>query len=190
MPYLKVILAGPLHIPPTPRHETFKELAENPATPFKPWIVLVEEVEYLQVGDLKPFLGNISLKVKIIELPPPREVAGGRHKVSEALVGDESGCIYLTLWDDHTLKFEKGNTIQLEKGYVSVHRQSMRLTNGKYGTITKIDEEIPEANTDNNLSDQLVKQKMRKTPRGSNTSDSSNQEARMPKKRRYWHQRR
>lgn len=155
---------------------------------------MLEEVEYLQVGDLKPFLGNISLKVKIIELPVPREVAGGRHKISEALVGDESGCIYLTLWDDHTSKFEKGNTVNLEKGYVSVHRQSMRLTAGKYGTVTKIEDEIPEVNTDNNLSDQLVKEKARRPPRESNNrsgaSDSSNQETRIPRKRKYWHQRR
>ena len=155
---------------------------------------MLEEVEYLLVDDLKPFLGNISLKVKIIELPVPREIAGGRHKISEALVGDESGCIYLTLWDDHTSKFEKGNTVNLEKGYVSVHRQSMRLTAGKYGTVTKIEDEISEVNTENNLSDQLVKEKARKPPRESNNrsgaSGSSNQETRIPRKRKYWHQRR
>jgi replication factor A1 len=147
----------------------------------------------LQVVDLRPFLGDISLKAKIVELPPPREVAGGRHKISEALVGDESGCIYLTLWDDHVSKFEKGNTIQLEKGYVSVHRQSMRLTAGKYGTVTKAEEEIPEVNVDNNLSDKLVEQRSRTRSRGSgnrsNTSESSKSVARTPKKRRYWHQR-
>lgn len=122
-----------------------------------------EEVEYLKVGDLKPYLGKIYLKAKIVEMQEPREVSGGEHRISEALIGDESGCIYLSLWDDNIDAFEVGDTVHVENGYVSVFRESMRLTAGKYGTVTKIDEEIPETNTDNNLSDQQVEQRRRRS---------------------------
>ncbi len=125
-----------------------------------------EEVEYLKVGDLKPYLGKIYLKAKIVEMQEPREVSGGEHRISEALIGDESGCIYLSLWDDNIDVFEVGDTVHMENGYVSVFRESMRLTAGKYGTVTKIDEEIPETNTDNNLSDQQVEQRRRRSYSG------------------------
>jgi len=117
-----------------------------------------EEVEYVKVGDLKPYLGKVYLKAKIVEMREPREVARGEHRVSDVLVGDESGCIYLTLWDNSIDEFEVGNTVHVENGYVSVFNESMRLTAGKYGTITKIDEEISEVNTESNLSDRRVEQ--------------------------------
>jgi len=123
---------------------------------------LSEEVEYVKVGDLKPYLGKVYLKAKIVEMEDPREVSGGEHRISEALVGDESGCIYLTLWDDNIDQFEVGSTVHVENGYVSVFKESMRLTAGKYGTVSKIDEEISEVNADNNLSDQRVEQRQRR----------------------------
>ncbi len=123
-----------------------------------------EEVEYVKVGDLKPYLGKVYLKAKVVEMEEPREVSGGEHRVCEALIGDESGCIYLTLWDDSIDEFEVGNTAHIENGYVSVFKESMRLTAGKFGTVTKIDEEFSEeVNTDNNLSDKQVEQRRRRS---------------------------
>ncbi len=125
-----------------------------------------EEVEYVKVGDLKPYLGKIYLKAKIVEIAETREVSGGEHRVADALVGDESGCILLSLWDDSIDQFETGNTVHVENGYVSVFRESMRLTSGKFGTVTKIEEEISETNTDNNLSDKQVEQRPSRSSRG------------------------
>lgn len=131
-----------------------------------------EEVEYVKVGDLKPYLGKIYLKAKVVEMGEPREVSGGEHRIAEALVGDESGCIYLSLWDDSIDQFAIGDTVHVENGYVSVFRESMRLTAGKFGTVTKIEEEISETNTDNNLSDQEVEQRPRRSYRGYGDRDS------------------
>ena len=125
-----------------------------------------EEVEYVKVGDLTPYLGKVYVKAKVVELEEPREVSGGEHRVCEALVGDESGCIYLTLWDDSIDEFKVGDTVHVENGYVSVFKESMRLTGGKFGTVTKIDEELSEeVNTDNNLSDKQVEERRRSSYR-------------------------
>ncbi len=155
---------------------------------------LPEKNEYVKVHDLKPYLGRVYLKGKIVELGTPREVSRGEHRVSDNLVGDESGCIYMTLWDDDINQFEVGNTVHVENGYVSVYRNSMRLTAGKRGTVTKIDEEITEVNADNNLSDQQVKQRQQR-PYG-NTGDrfgggnQPNRYDRNNRKGKYWYQRR
>ena len=123
-----------------------------------------EEIEYIKVSELKPYLGKVYVKAKVVEMEETREVSGGEHRVCEALVGDDGGCIYMTLWDDSIDQFEVGNTIHVENGYVSVFKESMRLTAGKYGTVTKIDEEFPEeVNTDNNLSNRQVEQRRRRS---------------------------
>ncbi len=127
---------------------------------------LSDEVEYVKVSDLKPYLGKIYLKAKVVEIGETREVSGGERRIADALVGDESGCILLSLWDDSIDQFETGNTVHVENGYVSVFRESMRLTSGKFGTVTKIEEEISETNTDNNLSDKQVEQRPRRSSRG------------------------
>ncbi len=126
----------------------------------------------MKVGDLKPYLGKVYLKAKIVEMEEPREVSGGEHRIAEALIGDESGCIYLSLWDDSIDQFGIGDTVHVENGYVSVFRESMRLTAGKFGTVTKIEEEISETNTDNNLSDQQVEQRPRRSYRNYGDRDS------------------
>ena len=157
-------------------------------------ISLSRGFEYVKVGDLKPYLEKIHLKVKIVEMGKTREVSGGQHRVSEALVGDESGCIYLSLWDDSIDGFEVGDTVHVENGQVPVYRESMRLSAGRYGTVSKIDEEFSdEVNTDNNLSDRRVEQRQRR-PRSSLSglgrgaqSPRSNGDHR---RRRYWYQRR
>jgi len=122
------------------------------------------EVEYVKIGDLKPYTGKVYVKAKVVEMQEPREVSGGEHRVCEALIGDDSGCIYLTLWDESIDEFEVDNIVHVENGYVSVFKESMRLTAGKYGTVAKIDEEFSEdVNTDNNLSNRQVEQRRRRS---------------------------
>ena len=148
----------------------------------------------MKVDGLKPYLGKIHLKVKIVEMGKPREVSGGQHRVSEALVGDESGCIYLSLWDDSIGGFDVGDTVHVENGQVSVYRESMRLSAGRYGTVSKIDEEFSDkVNTDNNLSNRRVEQRQRR-PRSSLGGFGRGVQSRQSdgdrRRRRYWHQRR
>ena len=125
-------------------------------------MVLSEDAEYVQVGDLKPYLGEVYVRAKIVEMGQVRLVSGGTHRVSETLVGDESGCRYLNLWDDRIDEFEEGDTVHVENGYVSVYRESMRLTPWKIWHSHQDRRRDPEVNTDNNLSDQRVERRQRR----------------------------
>ncbi len=113
--------------------------------------------EFVKIERLRPFDRNVNLVVKVVDIGEEREVTsrrdGSTHRVAEALVGDETGCIWLTLWDDNIDKVSVGSVFEIRNGYVSLFRGSMRLNVGRRGTIKPVEVEISEVNTSNNLSE-------------------------------------
>ncbi|NIO36546.1 single-stranded DNA-binding protein, partial [Candidatus Bathyarchaeota archaeon] len=84
------------------------------------------------------------------------------HRVADALVGDETGCVVLTLWDDNIDKIKDEATLRVTNGYINLFRGNMRLNIGRYGSFDVLDESpITEVNTENNLSDKRYEQERR-----------------------------
>jgi len=120
----------------------------------------------VKVGELTPDSRAVNVLAKIISKSEIRDIAAGRdgaaHRVSDALVADETGCIYLTLWDDNITKVNEGNTISVKNGYINLFRGNMRLNIGRYGTLEVSDQALAgEANTENNKSNQVYEQPRR-----------------------------
>ncbi|MDR0797326.1 MAG: hypothetical protein LBE70_01185, partial [Nitrososphaerota archaeon] len=87
---------------------------------------------------------------------------GSPHKVSDALIGDETGVVYLTLWDDNIEKINEGDSVRIENGYVTLFKGNIRLNTGKYGKLELAAEPLSvEANTENNVSSQTYEQQRR-----------------------------
>ena len=118
----------------------------------------------MNVSDIKPGMKRIDVVVQVASVSPAREVTsrkdGSTHRVEEVLVGDPTGSIILSLWDDDVGKLQEGDVIKIENGYTTVVRGSLRLNVGRYGKIETVDEDV-EANTDNNLSEREVSQPRR-----------------------------
>jgi replication factor A1 len=126
----------------------------------------------IKVSDLKPFSRRVNLVAKVSSKGEEREVVsradGSQHRVSDILVGDETGCVFLTLWDDNIDKVEEGNDLAIKNGYVTLFRGSMRLNIGRYGSFELVDEGPSEINTENNLSEkEFEQQRFRSSYRGS-----------------------
>ena len=124
----------------------------------------------MNVNDIKPGMKNIDVTVRVVEVFPAREVTskkdGKKHTVEEVLVGDETGSVILSLWNDDVGKVQEGDVIKIENGYTTVVRGSIRLNVGKYGKIEHVEEDV-EANTENNISERKVAPPKRfKFPRG------------------------
>ena len=111
----------------------------------------------MKVEELKPYQKKIDLIVKAIEKNDAREVVSklddSKHRVTEALVGDETGCILLTLWDEAIEQVEAGKTYKLENGYTQFFKNSLRLNIGRFGKFEESSDKIEEANRENNLSE-------------------------------------
>lgn len=119
----------------------------------------------VKVENLDPNSRRVNVSVKVVSKSEARETVsrmdGSTHRVVDALVGDETGCVYLTLWDDNIDKVNDEDVIDLENAYVSLFRGSMRLNIGKYGSFKNSESKIEEVNTENNLSNKEFEQPRR-----------------------------
>ncbi|MEM3377936.1 MAG: OB-fold nucleic acid binding domain-containing protein [Candidatus Bathyarchaeia archaeon] len=124
-----------------------------------------------KVGELTPQSRAVNVTAKVVSKSEIREIPMGKdgspHKVCDALVGDETGSIYLTLWDDNIEKVNENDTVRLENGYVTLFKGNMRLNVGKYGKLEMAKEPFEgEVNTENNVSSKTYEQQRRPFRRG------------------------
>ncbi len=124
-----------------------------------------ESEELVKVEKLTPNSRQVNTIVKVISKSEVRNVTGrdySTRRVADALVGDETGCVYLTLWDDNIEKINEEATLRITNGYVNLFRGNMRLNVGRYGSFQLLEESpITEVNTENNLSDKRYEQERR-----------------------------
>ena len=127
--------------------------------------------EYKIVDELGSSSSSINIKIKCISKNEEKKVVskGTREtlRVTEALVGDSTGCIYLTLWNDDIDKMEIDHIYVLTSVYTKMFRGSLRLNIGRFGSFKEINgEQIQEANTENNLSTKLYAEHKRNSSGG------------------------
>ncbi len=124
-----------------------------------------ESKELVKVEKLTPSSREVNTIVKVVSKSQVRNVTGRDYsvrRVADALVGDETGCVFLTLWDDNIDKINEEATISITNGYVNLFRGNMRLNIGRYGSFELLEESpITEVNTENNLSDKRYEQERR-----------------------------
>lgn len=112
-------------------------------------------IEYVKVKDLTPESKNVNIIVKVVEEGEERSISskfGGERKLKEFTVGDDTGVVVMTLWEDQVSQAADGDTLQIENGYISLVRGNMRLNIGKYGKFMKAKEELGDVNKDLNMS--------------------------------------
>ena len=126
-----------------------------------------EEEPQMKIGDLKSFSRKVYAVVKVISKGESREVTSrndnSTHEVCEVLVADDTGSVYLTLWDENIHEVEEDMILKLDNAYVNVFRGSMRLNLGKYGNYSILDEApFDEVDVENNVSAQQVEYDQRR----------------------------
>ena len=128
-----------------------------------------ETVETVKVDTLTPNSRQINTTVKVASKSPVRETVsrrdGSTHKVTDVLVGDETGSVYMTLWDDNIENVKDDAVIDIKNGYIGLFKGSMRLNLGRYGSYSASSSTIESINTENNLSDKQYEQERRDRPR-------------------------
>ena len=126
-----------------------------------------EGKDLIKVEKLTPYARGVNVIVKVVSKSEVRNVTGrgGPHTVADALVGDETGSVILTLWDDTIEQIDEEDTISITNGYVNLFRGNMRLNIGRYGSFEALEESpITEVNTENNLSLKQYEQERRYQP--------------------------
>ena len=124
-----------------------------------------ESEELVKVETLTPNSRGVNTIVKVVSKGEIRSVTGRDYsvrRVADVLVGDETACLYMTLWDDKIDAINEEDTMNITNGYINLFRGNMRINIGKYGSYETVEESpITEVNTENNLSDKRYEQERR-----------------------------
>ncbi len=110
-----------------------------------------------KVRDLTPNSKQVNVLAKVISIGEPKEVMGkfgDPRKVCEAVVGDDTATIILSLWNEQIGSIQKDEIVLVDNGYVSLVRGHMRLNVGRYGNLSKSTEAIGDVNTQLDMSQQ------------------------------------
>ena len=103
-----------------------------------------------KVKDLTPTSKQVNLLAKVVALGEQKEITpryGSPRRLVEATIGDETGTVILTLWEDQINQVAKDDVVQIDNGFVSLVRGHVWLNVGKYGTLAKTEQDLPEVNT-------------------------------------------
>jgi replication factor A1 len=110
-----------------------------------------------KVRDLTPSSKQVNVLAKVVNVGESKEVMGkfgDPRKVAEAIVGDDTATIILSLWNEQIGSIAKDEVVLIDNGYVSLVRGHMRLNVGRYGNLTKSTEAIAEVNSSLDMSQQ------------------------------------
>jgi replication factor A1 len=95
------------------------------------------------VRDLEDKVGGVSIRLRVLSKGEPRSVKtrdGQEHTVVDAVCGDRTGIVGLSLWDERIREVEEGDVIDIGNGYVSRFKGRLRLNAGKFGTLEKVND--------------------------------------------------
>ena len=110
-----------------------------------------------KVRDLTPSSKQVNVHAKVVNVGDAKEVMGkygDPRKVAEAVIGDDTATIILSLWNEQIGSVSKEDVILVDNGYVSLVRGHMRLNVGRYGTLTKSTDPISDVNSSLDMSQQ------------------------------------
>ncbi len=123
------------------------------------------EGPFIKVGDLTPKSKRVNIVFKVVSMEEVKNVRSKKdrtpHVVTEALVGDDTGTVLLTLWDEVVEQVQAGKVYELTNGYVNMFKGTIRLNIGKYGEIRELEDVEVEVEAENNVSERVYDEHLR-----------------------------
>ena len=92
------------------------------------------------------------MPVKVLSLEEPRAMDNGTM-ICEGLVGDETGTVIMSFWNDECEEVNNGMTIDLKDARANLVRGHMRISLGKKGSMKVADTPLETVKESVNLSD-------------------------------------
>ena len=142
----------------------------------------MSEPQVVKLANLHPYQRGVTVDFKVLKTQAVRKVKsrrdGSEHQVADVLIGDQTGILFLTLWDEDTSAVEDGKTFRVVKGQTGLFQGRMQLSLGRDGKLEPSPVIIAEVNSERDLSE-----KSRTPPKG-NKGRGSAPEKRNPPVRR------
>jgi replication factor A1 len=94
----------------------------------------------MKISELQNGMKRVDIVGRIVEKGDTREVMSRfkdeAYKVCSVVLGDDSGTIKLTLWNEQIGQVNVGDNIKIENGYVTSFKGEIQLNVGKFGKLT------------------------------------------------------
>lgn len=117
---------------------------------------LSEEIKFIKVGELSPNIRDVNLVAKVLELGEVRTVtsrnSGEEHQVMDILIGDDSGIVYFSAWNEQIEKIKNEETYQFRLAKTILFKRNIRLSLGKQGFLEDSKEKVESVEESNNVS--------------------------------------
>jgi len=95
--------------------------------------------EKMKISELEPNMTGVEIEAKILGISEPRQVrsktTGELLRVAEALIGDGTETIKLTLWNEQVRQVKVDDRIRINNGYVTSFRGQKQLNVGRYDPL-------------------------------------------------------
>ena len=121
--------------------------------------------EFIKIKDLTPKAKRVNTVFKVVNVEAAKNVRSKKdrtpHAVTEATVGDDTGTVLMTVWDESLETIKPGKAFSLVNGYITLFRGTMRLNIGKYGELTEVEKPDFEVDLKNNMSSKVFQEDRR-----------------------------
>ena len=106
----------------------------------------------MKIDELTPRCPSINMTVKVLSLDEPKEVGEGKL-VRESLIGDETGTVVMSFWGEECNEVNQDDVLSIEKGRVSLVGGSLRVSLGRDGSMSIVENGPENIRKDLNMSD-------------------------------------
>jgi ssDNA-binding replication factor A large subunit len=97
----------------------------------------------MKVSELHPGMRKVDVIVKVVKKSASRNVFvkrdGKSHQVVDLTVGDETGIVTMSLWDEMVNQIQENDVIKISNGYVGEWGNKIQLNIGKFGIWESLD---------------------------------------------------
>eukprot|EP00745_Piridium_sociabile_P011597 TRINITY_DN183022_c1_g1_i1.p1 TRINITY_DN183022_c1_g1~~TRINITY_DN183022_c1_g1_i1.p1 ORF type:complete len:174 (-),score=24.49 TRINITY_DN183022_c1_g1_i1:50-571(-) len=102
---------------------------------------------FQRVSDVSPNHHAINLHVKVVSIGKAEEKEkknGSVYKLGEAVVGDSTGVITMTLRDEQCDVFQVGNYVKLQNAAIRLFRGNFRIEVDRWGKMSVVVDDVPQ----------------------------------------------
>ncbi|MFX1483405.1 MAG: hypothetical protein ACFFCP_09470 [Promethearchaeota archaeon] len=114
------------------------------------------EITWTPISELTVDSQTVNVQFKVLEKEKPRRVvaksSGRPYQICNCVVGDSTGVITLTLWNEDIENLELFKTYELVNGYVTIYDECMNLGKGRQSELRESVHEIVDPNLNVNMS--------------------------------------
>jgi replication factor A1 len=119
-------------------------------------VIIVSTNHELKLANLQPYQRGVNILFKVLKTEAIRNVQsrhdGSKHRVADVLIGDDTGVMRLTLWDDEISLIEDGKVFRIVGGQSGLFQGQLQVSLGRSGKLEPSEQTISEIKRKNNLS--------------------------------------